>query len=187
MPGSTISPAVTYARKTYTVALSVEVDYLLCCGVFLLRITSYISNMSNNDLERFIESQNSPCNGYKQALPEIRDGRKRSHWVWYIFPQLRGLGFSYQANFYGIADREEAARYLRHPVLGTRLREITHALLQHRDTPPESILGGIDALKVCSCMTLFDAISPNDLFSEVLAAFYAHDRCERTLEMLGEG
>ena len=148
--------------------------------------TSYISNMSNNDLERFIEAQNSPGNGYNKALQEIQDGRKRSHWVWYIFPQLRGLGYSFNANFYGIADRDEAARYLQHPVLGTRLREITCALLQHRGTEAEDILGSIDALKVCSCMTLFDAISPNDLFAEVLAVFYGNKRCERTQAMLGE-
>ena len=141
--------------------------------------------MNETDLERFIEAQESPYGSYQQALLEIRDGRKQSHWVWYIFPQLRGLGFRFNANVYGIADREEAAQYLRHPVLGTRLREITCALLQHRGTEAEDILGSIDALKVCSCMTLFDAISPNDLFAEVLAAFYANNRCERTLKMLG--
>ena len=144
-----------------------------------------MQGMNDADLERFVEAQELPYGGYEQALQEIREGRKRSHWVWYIFPQLRGLGYSYNANFYGIVDRDEAARYLQHPVLGTRLREITCALLQHRGTEAEDILGSIDALKVCSCMTLFDAISPNDLFAEVLADFYADQRCTRTQEMLG--
>ncbi|MBQ2378962.1 MAG: DUF1810 domain-containing protein [Akkermansia sp.] len=141
--------------------------------------------MNETDLARFIEAQELPYGGYEQALQEIREGRKRSHWVWYIFPQLRGLGYSFNANFYGIVDCDEAARYLQHPVLGTRLREITCALLQHRGTEAEDILGSIDAQKVCSCMTLFDAISPNELFAEVLAAFYASNRCECTLKMLG--
>lgn len=146
-----------------------------------------MSGMNDFDLNRFVEAQKLPYGSFEQALREIQGGRKCSHWVWYIFPQLRGLGGSYNANFYGIADREEAAQYLRHPVLGARLREITHALLQHRGSQPDAILGGIDALKVCSCMTLFDAISPNDLFAEVLAVFYGNKRCERTQAMLGEG
>ena len=139
--------------------------------------------MNTPDIERFVEAQNAPYDGYEQALQEIRKGRKRTHWVWYIFPQLRGLGFSYHANYYGIADSEEAALYLQHPVLGARLREITRALLQHRGMPAEKILGSIDAMKVCSCMTLFDAISPNDVFGEVLSAFYSDTRCERTMNM----
>lgn len=142
-----------------------------------------MSGVNDFDLERFVEAQKG---SFEQALREIQGGCKCSHWVWYIFPQLRGLGFSYHANFYGIADREEAVRYLRHPVLGARLREITNALLQHRGSQPDDILGDIDALKVCSCMTLFDAISPNDLFAEVLAVFYGNKRCERTQAMLGE-
>ena len=145
-----------------------------------------VQRMNESDLERFVEAQNLPYCNYEQALQEIRDGRKRSHWVWYIFPQLRGLGYSFNANFYGIADRAEAAQYLQHPVLGTRLREITLAVLQHRGTQAEDILGSIDALKVCSCMTLFDAISPNDIFADALAAFYGNKRCERTRERLQE-
>ncbi|MBO5683582.1 MAG: DUF1810 family protein [Akkermansia sp.] len=97
------------------------------------------------------------------------------------------MGYSNNAYFYGIASREEAAQYLKHPLLGTRLREITNALLQHRDTAPEDILGNIDALKVCSCMTLFDAISPNDIFGEVIATFYGNNRCRHTQTLLDEG
>ena len=79
------------------------------------------------DLSRFLAAQERD---YAQALAEIRTGRKRSHWIWYIFPQLRGLGYSYNAEYYGLADAEEARRYLAHPVLGARLREITEALLE---------------------------------------------------------
>lgn len=125
-----------------------------------------------------------PCNSYPDALAEIRLGRKRTHWVWYIFPQLRGLGYSHNAHFYGISGRDEARLYLQHPVLGARLREISRALLQHRGSAAVEILGSIDALKVCSSMTLFDAISPNDVFAEVLSSFYGDSRCERTLSLL---
>lgn len=125
-----------------------------------------------------------PCNSYPDALAEIRLGRKRTHWVWYIFPQLRGLGYSHNAHFYGISGRDEALRYLQHPVLGARLREISRALLQHCGSAAVEILGSIDALKVCSSMTLFDAISPNDVFAEVLSSFYGDSRCERTLSLL---
>ena len=143
-------------------------------------MTGYMNDL---DIKRFVAAQELPHDNYEQALQEIREGRKRTHWIWYIFPQLRGLGGSYNANYYGIADREEAALYLQHPVLGARLREITHALLQHRGTPIVHILGSIDALKVCSCMTLFDAISPDDVFGEVLSAFYSDNRCELTMRM----
>lgn len=125
-----------------------------------------------------------PCNSYPDALAEIRLGRKRTHWVWYIFPQLRGLGYSHNAHFYGISGRDEARLYLQHPVLGARLREISRALLQHRGSAAVEILGSIDALKVCSSMTLFDAISPSDVFAEVLSSFYGDSRCERTLSLL---
>ncbi len=125
-----------------------------------------------------------PYDGYEQALAEIRNGRKESHWIWYIFPQLRELGRSYYALFYGICNRAEAETYLEHPLLGARLREISRALLQHKEKEAVAILGNIDAKKVCSCMTLFDAVSPGDVFAEVLAAFYADKRCKLTLSIL---
>lgn len=128
--------------------------------------------ITDNDIARFVEAQDSEWSGYADALAEIRNGRKTSHWMWYIFPQLRGLGRSFNANYYGLADRNEAEAYLAHPVLGPRLREITSALLNHKDKSAREILGGIDALKVKSCMTLFDCISPNDIFAEVLSQFY---------------
>ena len=128
--------------------------------------------------ERFLTAQNFY---YSLALQEIIDGRKRSHWIWFIFPQLTILGRSANAKYYGISGLNEAMAYLSHPVLGARLREITAALLQHRGEKAEDILGGIDALKVRSCMTLFDAVSPNDVFNEVLDAFYNGNHDEYTL------
>lgn len=139
-----------------------------------------------HDIERFTRAQCSPYNGYDLALAEIRRGCKNSHWIWFIFPQLRGLGRSFSSDYYGIADWDEAARYLAHPVLGARLREICAALLAHKEKAAVDILGGIDAQKVCSCMTLFNELSPNDVFAEVLATFYEGKPCPRTLSMLSE-
>lgn len=126
----------------------------------------------DNDITRFIDAQNSEWSGYNVALSEIKVGKKTGHWIWYIFPQLRGLGYSRTSHYYGIIGRQEAEDYLRHPILGARLREITKALLEHSDKTANSILGGIDAMKVKSCMTLFDCISPNDIFGQVLNQFY---------------
>lgn len=139
----------------------------------------------NTDIHRFIEAQETPyfC-GYKQALDEVKNGRKTNHWIWYIFPQLRCLGRSSRAHYYGIADREEAERYLNHILLGRRIREITNALLEHKDKTAESIFGDIDAVKVRSCMTMFDSLSPNDIFGEVLRSFYNEERCEITLKVM---
>ena len=108
---------------------------------------------------------------YENALREITDGRKRTHWIWFIFPQLAVLGHSANAKYYGISGYDEAKAYYEHPILGTRLREITMALLQHHGESAVDILGGIDAVKVRFCMTLFDAVSPDDIFQEVLDAF----------------
>ena len=139
----------------------------------------------NTDIHRFIEAQETPyfC-GYKQALDEVKNGRKTNHWIWYIFPQLRCLGRSSRAHYYGIADREETERYLNHILLGKRIREITNALLEHKDKTAESIFGDIDAAKVRSCMTMFDFLSPNDIFGEVLRSFYNEERCEITLKVM---
>ena len=139
----------------------------------------------NTDIHRFIGAQETPyfC-GYRQALDEVKNGRKTNHWIWYIFPQLRCLGRSSRAHYYGIADREEAERYLNHILLGRRIREITNALLEHKDKTAESIFGDIDAVKVRSCMTMFDFLSPNDIFGEVLRSFYNEERCEITLKVM---
>ena len=134
-------------------------------------------------MERFIEAQERQ---YHLALSEVQDGKKQSHWIWYIFPQMRGLGHSYFSHLYGICDRKEAEEYLKHEVLGNRLREITLALLAHEGNTAEDIFGDLDAMKVKSCMTLFDAISPNDIFSKVLKRFYSNSRCKRTIAILTE-
>ena len=145
-----------------------------------------IVRMTGEGIERFVIAQDVEYAGYAQALAEIKGGRKYDHWIWYIFPQLRALGRSYNARFYGITHREEAVAYLAHPVLGARLREISRALLAHRGKTAVAILGQIDALKVCSCMTLFDSLAPNDVFAEVLAVFYDGKRCPLTLELMQE-
>ena len=139
--------------------------------------------MPEVNLNRFVVAQESPYFGYDVALKEIRAGKKSSHWIWYIFPQMRGLGHSHYAQFYGIVDVAEAAAYLNHQVLGARLREISQALLEHRAMSAEQILGGIDACKVRSCMTLFNRLAPNEVFGQVLEAFYDGE-CQATLAML---
>lgn len=134
------------------------------------------------NLERFVEAQKS---GYDIALREIRMGVKRSHWIWFVFPQMASLGFSYNARFYGISCIDEARAYLAHPILGKRLRQITEALLLHKGKDVLSIFGSIDTLKVCSCMTLFDAVSPDDVFRQVLETFYNDERDLQTLALVG--
>lgn len=137
------------------------------------------------DISRFVEAQEIPyfC-GYKQALDEVKNGKKINHWIWYIFPQFRCMERSSRAHYYGIADRNEAQRYLEHPILGVRIREITEALLEHKDKTALSIFGDIDAMKVRSCMTMFDFLAPNDIFGEVIRSFYNEEHCEITLRMM---
>lgn len=137
------------------------------------------------DLERFIKAQDSGWATYSEALSEIKDGHKRGHWIWYVFPQIKGLGHSYNSEFYGISGKEEAKAYLEHPVLGMRLREITNAFLSCNNPSAYNVLGFPDVLKVQSCMTLFDLVSPNDIFNEVLETFYEGKRCERTIRRFG--
>ena len=134
-----------------------------------------------DELNRFVRAQE---HSYAQALSEIKSGRKYSHWIWYVFPQLKGLGRSENSDYYGLDSLAEAASYLAHPVLGSRLREITLALLEHSGKNSKDILGGIDATKVCSSMTLFDKVCPGDIFARVLDEFYDGCRCNRTLRMI---
>ena len=138
------------------------------------------------DLRRFIKAQSLPYSGYSTALEEIKAGRKHSHWIWYIFPQLKGLGHSYNAEYYGIAEREEAEAYLADATLGLRLREISLALLAVNGKSASEILGGIDAMKVKSSMTLFDAAAPGGIFSTALEKYYDGKRDALTLSMLGK-
>ena len=138
--------------------------------------------MTGFDLGRFIEAQ-GPV--WPAALAEIRAGRKQSHWMWFVFPQLAGLGSSPMAIHYAIGSADEARAYLAHPLLGGRLREGVAAMLSHRGSSAESILGGIDALKFRSSLTLFEAVAEEpSLFAEALDLFYSGVRDERTLELL---
>lgn len=134
------------------------------------------------DLDRFISAQED---SYKQALLEIKSGRKRSHWMWYIFPQIKGLGMTSTSNHYGISGKEEAKAYIEHPTLGARLIEISEALLALEYEDPKNILGYPDNLKCCSCMTLFELVSDNPVFGNVLEKFYTGKRDIRTLEIIG--
>lgn len=137
--------------------------------------------MENYNLERFLDGQRF---GYDCALREIRNGRKENHWIWYVFPQMRGLGHSPNSQFYGIDGKDEAAAYLAHPILGTRLREITDALLVLEGKTIDEIMPGIDAVKLKSSMTLFDAVCPDDIFSEVLDKYFRRERDKMTLSAL---
>ncbi len=133
-------------------------------------------------LERFVTAQEDI---YSQALGELEQGDKRSHWMWFIFPQIAGLGRSETARFYAIRDKEEAEAYLDHPTLGRRLRECTAAVLQWAGKRSAiEILGQVDALKFASCMTLFEAAGGGPPFSDALNVFYDGRRDERTLALL---
>ena len=135
------------------------------------------------DINRFIQAQDD-FGGYRLAIGELKAGRKSGHWIWYIFPQIQGLGHSYYSKLYAISSLDEARSYLAHPVLGARLRECTNAILAFRGDDIYTIMGSrIDAVKLKSSMTLFDIVSPNDIFGEVLDSFYAGRRDQRTIDI----
>lgn len=135
------------------------------------------------ELDKFVAAQR---HDYDTALREIRGGRKRSHWIWYIFPQMQGLGFSPTAQYYGIRDLEQAKDYMVHPVLGPRLVEISQALLGLDCSDPSAVMGYPDDLKLCSSMTLFELAAPEEpVFGQVLDKFYGGRRDQRTLDILG--
>jgi len=134
------------------------------------------------ELARFVEAQQRD---YARALGELQAGEKRSHWIWYVFPQLRGLGHSAMAQRYGITGLEEARAYLAHPLLGPRLEACARAVLAHRGRSARQIMGTPDDLKLRSSMTLFQAAAPTQpLFAEVLAAFYNGEADALTLRRL---
>ncbi|HEY5787888.1 MAG TPA: DUF1810 domain-containing protein [Microlunatus sp.] len=136
------------------------------------------------DLSRFVEAQNEH-GMYEQALRELRAGHKTSHWIWFVFPQIAGLGRSVMAQRYAIADLAEARAYLTHPVLGPRLVTAAESVITHRDHTAEEILGGIDALKLRSSMTLFvHADESQTVFQTVLDTFFDGDEDLATLERL---
>src|SRR5262245_5025602 len=136
-------------------------------------------------LGRFVEAQ---ARDYERALAELRDGRKRSHWMWYVFPQLEGLGSSPTAKRFALRSLDEAKAYLEHPLLGPRLRECAEAVLQVEGRSARDILGSPDDMKLRSCATLFACVSPGDsVFHRVLTKFYGGAPDHRTLQRLGLG
>ena len=137
------------------------------------------------NIERFIEAQNT-SNTYRQALVEMQQGHKQTHWIWFIFPQLKGFGHSAYSQYYGLADTDEAHTYLAHPLLNERLRKITKAVLLHGNMDVKRVMGSsIDAVKLKSSMTLFDVVCHNDIFEEVLKTFYGGERDSLTLNKIG--
>lgn len=139
------------------------------------------------DLNRFLQAQDD-FGTYGRALQEMKDGRKTTHWMWFIFPQIKGLGRSYNATYYAIQSLKEAEDYLADPVLGKRLREITSVVLSHKGEDILVVMGGrTDAKKFRSSMTLFDAVCPGDIFAEALDEFFSGKRDNRTLQSVGAG
>ena len=137
--------------------------------------------MNINSLDRFLEAQDRM---YQTALSEIKKGSKRSHWMWFIFPQLRGLGSSKMSYIFGVNGIEEAKEYLNHPVLSERLIEITETLLTHKGKDIYDIMGDIDDMKLKSSMTLFALISEEgSVFHQVLECFYDGEMDENTLKL----
>ncbi|HTD99024.1 MAG TPA: DUF1810 domain-containing protein [Mucilaginibacter sp.] len=135
-----------------------------------------------SDLQRFLDAQQRD---YATALNEIKAGQKRSHWMWYIFPQVAGLGFSEMARRYGIKDRDTALEYLRHPVLGRRLIEIANALLTNGSSDAMQVMGTPDDMKLRSSMTLFALLPGTDpVFEKVLQKYFHGEKDKATLELL---
>ncbi|MCC8139798.1 MAG: DUF1810 domain-containing protein [Lachnospiraceae bacterium] len=138
----------------------------------------------NYNLERFVKAQE---NSYETALSEIRNGRKRSHWMWYIFPQIIGLGRSGIAVYYSISDEGEARAYLQNDLLRNHLIEISSALLEIESSDPERVMGFPDNLKLQSCMTLFAEAAPDEeVFQKVLDKYFDGEKDSHTLQILGK-
>lgn len=141
--------------------------------------------MPEPSLDRFLQAQERD---YDTALAELRAGRKRTHWIWYVLPQLAGLGRSPMATAYGLAGQAEAVAYFNHPILGARLVASVKAILAHAGCDITGILGEVDALKFRSCLTLFASVASHEAcFEAALAAFYGGVPDSRTLELLGSG
>jgi len=133
------------------------------------------------NLEKFVSAQSR---SYETALEEIRNGRKESHWIWYIFPQIEGLGMSYTSQMYAISCLDEAREYLNHPVLGPRLIEISKALLDLPTSNPSAVMGWPDDLKLRSSMTLFSMVAEDEtVFDEVLEKFYKGEKDDMTIRL----
>jgi uncharacterized protein (DUF1810 family) len=135
-----------------------------------------------NDLKRFLDAQEKD---FAIALADLGAGRKRSHWMWYIFPQIAGLGYSSTSKFYGVKDLSEAEEYLRHPILGKRLIEISEAVAALEDRTAHQIFGSPDDVKLKSSMTLFAALTQTDpVFQKVLDKYFNGEGDARTLEII---
>ena len=140
--------------------------------------------MGNFDADKYIKAQNDTYGSYEQALKEMRQGMKISHWIWYIFPQIAGLGFSSTSKYYALKDLDEAKAYLENDLLRNRLIEISEALLVH-DKSARAIMGSPDDMKLRSCMTLFhEADTDIDVFSKVLDKFFDGKPDDRTIRIL---
>ncbi len=138
--------------------------------------------LNENTLQRYTDAQRS---AYQTALSEIKGGRKQSHWMWYIFPQVKGLGFSEASRFYGINGLPEAESFLKHPVLGARLLEISKALLDLQGNDANAVFGSPDDLKLKSSMTLFASVPNTDLvFQAVLQKFFNGLKDNKTLQII---
>lgn len=137
---------------------------------------------ADNDIQRFMDAQSGGA--YDRALAEIYAGRKRGHWIWYVFPQARGLGMSWNANYYGIGSWAELRAYVAHDLLMERLVEISQALLDLEGDDPVAVLGGIDAVKVRSSMTLFELASEDPVFGQVINKYYGGQRDSLTLKLV---
>ncbi len=134
------------------------------------------------DLKRFIDAQQT---SYQAALAEIKNGRKRSHWMWYIFPQIQGLGFSETSKFYAIKEVSEAEEFLKHPILGSRLVEICEVLLGLETNNANQVFGSPDDMKLKSSMTLFAALpNTNPVFELVLKKFFGGSKDNKTLQII---
>jgi uncharacterized protein (DUF1810 family) len=133
------------------------------------------------NLQRFLDAQKTD---YQTALSEIRNGRKRSHWMWYIFPQIQGLGFSETSKFYAIKDIKEAGEYLKHSVLGNRLIGICNELLKLESNDAHRIFGSPDDMKLKSSMTLFSSLQNQPVFQQVLDKFFEGAKDEKTLQIV---
>ncbi|AUD01020.1 DUF1810 domain-containing protein [Spirosoma pollinicola] len=139
---------------------------------------------SEPNLKRFLDAQ---INDYSTALREIKNGRKQSHWMWYIFPQIKGLGISETAKFYSLNDKREAKAYLDHPILGSRLLEISNALLGVAGKSANQLLGSPDDMKLKSSMTLFSSLDNADpVFQAVLNKYYEGALDQRTLSIIND-
>jgi len=155
-----------------------SIGHILVCGKGCYKTRMDIQF----DLDRFVSAQNA---SYPSALKELHQGHKQGHWMWYIFPQLEGLGHSATAVFYALSGKEEASAYLAHPILGPRLIECTKAALQHAENGANALFGHPDDLKFQSSISLFSRAKPSDpVFQQALDTFFGGVACQPTLKAL---